>query len=455
MLLVLMLAVSSCKKGYTYITHTVEAPFVMPEIHELVFPEKYFPITDYGAVEGDRQANTMAISMAIADCCKKGGGHVVIPKGTWKTGPIHLFSRVDLHLEEGSVLSFSDDPMDYLPPVQSSWEGLECYNYSPLVYAIGCEDVAITGSGMLRPDMDFWESWFDRPDSHLQALASLYEMASKDVPVEARQMASLENRMRPQLIQFNRCERVLLDGFTIRESPFWTIHMLMCREGIVRNLNVRAHGHNNDGIGLEMSQDFLVENCRFDQGDDAVVIKSGRNQDAWRLSMPTRNIVVRNCDIVEGHTLLGVGSEISGGVEHIYLHDCTVPEHVNRLFFVKTNHRRGGFVKDVWMKNVNAGSMDRVLELDTDVLYQWRDLVPTYETRITDIEGLHMENVHVKTCNAVLDLKGDERLEARQVYMKNVSADTVKSFFKRIRFTQDVHLEDVTSSVLLGEETMP
>lgn len=108
--------------------------------------------------------------------------------------------------------------------------------------------------------------------------------------------------------------------------------MYMCDGGIVRNLDVKAHGHNNDGIDLEMTRNFLVEDCTFDQGDDAVVIKAGRNRDAWRLNTPTENIVIRNCDIVEGHTLLGIGSEISGGIRNVYMHDCKVPQSVRRLF---------------------------------------------------------------------------------------------------------------------------
>mgnify|MGYP000099122350 CR=1 FL=1 len=143
----------------------------------------------------------------------------------------------------------------------------------------------------------------------MDALKELYTMASTDVPVEQRQMAKGENHLRPHLIHFNRCKNVLLDEFKIRQSPFWTIHLYMCDGGIVRNLDVKAHGHNNDGIDLEMSRNFLIENCVFDQGDDAVVIKAGRNQDAWRLNTPCENIVIRHCNILKGHTLLGIGSE--------------------------------------------------------------------------------------------------------------------------------------------------
>ena len=292
---------------------------------------------------------------------------MVVPAGTWLTGPIHFKSNVNLCLEENAVLNFTDNPSDYLPAVMTSWEGLECYNYSPLLYAFECENVAITGKGTLQPKMDAWRVWFKRPQPHLEALKELYTKASTNVPVIERQMAIGENHLRPHLIHFNRCKNVLLDGFKIRESPFWTIHLYMCDGGVVRNLDVKAHGHNNDGIDFEMSRNFLVEDCSFDQGDDAVVIKAGRNQDAWRLNTPCENIVIRRCQILKGHTLLGIGSEISGGIRNIYMHDCTAPNSVMRLFFVKTNHRRGGFIENVYMKNVQAGIAQRVLEIDTSV----------------------------------------------------------------------------------------
>lgn len=427
-----------------YKTVTVSAPFPMEPIKEFVFPARDFPINKYGAVADGKTNNTKAIARAIAACNRAGGGRVVVPAGEWLTGPVHLKSNVNLHLSEGAVLRFTDNPQDYLPAVMTSWEGMECYNYSPLVYALDCENIAITGTGTLQPIMDTWRKWFKRPQAHMNALAELYTMASTDVPVEERQMAKGENNLRPHLIHFNRCKNVLLDRFKIRESPFWTIHLYLCDGGIVRNLDVRAHGHNNDGVDLEMSRNFLVENCKFDQGDDAVVIKAGRNQDAWRLDTPCENIVIRNCDIIKGHTLLGIGSEMSGGIRNVYMHDCAAPDSVFRLFFAKTNHRRGGYIENIHMENVKAGKMQRILEVDTDVLYQWRDLVPTYEERITRIDGLYMNNITCERTEAIYDLKGDAKLPTRNVSIRNVHAGEVTRFIKNVEHTENVVEENVT-----------
>lgn len=439
-----ILTVFSVAASGNYRTIKVEAPFPMQPIKMFIYPDKDFVITNYGAKPGGDIDNSKAIAAAITACNKAGGGRVVIPAGVWLTGPIHFKSNVNLYLEKNAVLSFSDNPKDYLPAVMTSWEGLECYNYSPLLYAFECENIAITGNGTLQPKMETWKVWFKRPQAHLEALKELYTKASTDVPVKERQMAVGENNLRPHLIHFNRCKSVQLDGFKIRESPFWTIHLYMCDGGVVRNLDVRAHGHNNDGIDFEMSRNFLVEDCSFDQGDDAVVIKAGRNQDAWRLNTPCENIVIRNCQILKGHTLLGIGSEISGGIRNIYMHDCTAPNSVMRLFFVKTNHRRGGFIENIYMKNVQAGTAQRVLEIDTEVLYQWKDLVSTYEERITRIDGIYMDKVTCELADAVYELKGNAKLPVKNVTIKNVKVGEVKKFVKKVNNVENVVEKNVT-----------
>lgn len=427
----------------------VEAPFPMDTIKVMIYPDKNFPITGYGAMAGGETINTEAFAAAMDACHKAGGGRVVVPAGVWLTGPIHFKSNVNLHLEDGAIVSFTDNPKDYLPAVKTSWEGLECYNYSPLLYAYECENIAITGSGMLQPKMDTWKVWFKRPEPHMNALVELHEKAVVGIPVEERQMAVGENNLRPHLIHFNRCENILLEEFKIRESPFWTIHLYMCNSGVVRNLDVKAHGHNNDGIDLEMSKNFLVENCTFDQGDDAVVIKSGRNHDAWRLDTPCENIVIRNCTILKGHVLLGIGSELSGGVRNVYMHDCIAPQTVHRFFFIKTNHRRGGFVENIYMENMKSGKTQRVLEIDTDVLYQWRHLVPTHETRITRIEGIHINNITCEEADVIYELKGDERLPIKNVEIKNVHVNQVNEFVKRTENTENIVEENVVYTHLL------
>ncbi len=421
-----------------------EAPFAFEPLEMFVFPDRDFPITKYGAKPGDVKATTAAFAKAMAACNKAGGGRVVVPAGEWLTGPVHFRSGCNLYLSEGARLVFDDDLSLYYPAVQASWEGAECMNISPLLYAFECENIGISGPGMLAPEMDFWRTWFNQPESHLQATRQLYAMCSTQVPVEYRHMEREGVQMRPHLIHFNRCTNVQLDGFKIRESPFWTIHLFMCKDVWAHGLDVYAHGHNNDGIDLEMTQHAVVEDCTFDQGDDAVVLKAGRNQDGWALGMPTQDIVVRNCNVVQGHCLLGIGSEMSGGIRRVYMHDCHSSDQVYRLFYIKTNHRRGGFIEDVTVENVSATKMLRVFEIDTDVLYQWRDIVPTFETKITRIRNITIRNAEATQSEAVYQLRGDNREPIEGVVIENVHVGRLTDFENQVENVRDLKVSNVT-----------
>src|ERR1044072_6095406 len=192
----------------------------------------------------------------------------------------------------------------------------------------------------------------------MEALKRLYTMGSTGVPVERRQVAESENTPRPQLIQFNPSRNVLIENIKIRNSPFWTIHLLLCDSVVVRRVDIIAHGHNNDGIDPEGTRNLLVENCRFDQGDDAIAIKSGTNHDGWRLNTPTENVVIRNCTVLAGHQLAAIGSELSGGVRNVYVHDCRFEalrpkSNLFNIVYVKTNRRRGGFVENITVENID------------------------------------------------------------------------------------------------------
>lgn len=407
----------------------VDAPFNMPVITIPDFSDcKKYVITDFGAVSGDKELTSAAISKAIDEANKNDGGIVVVPEGEWLTKTIHFKSNVDLHLEKGAILLFSDNPDDYLPAVHTTWEGMECYNYSPLIYAYQCKNIAISGEGTLKAQMDIWRTWFSRPPAHMNSLKNLYNWASKDVPVENRQMVTDTSHLRPHFIQFNRCENVLLEGVSIRNSPFWTIHPYLSKNVVLRNLDVYAHGHNNDGVDPDMTQSMLVENCTFDQGDDAIAVKAGRNQDAWRLNTPTRNLVIKNCTVKNGHQLLAIGSELSGGVENIFMDSCTVADNAKmfHLVFIKTNERRGGYVKNIYVSNIVASKMSKgILGISTDVLYQWRDLVPTYECRLTPISNIYLENFKLNDVKFISKIEGQKELLVNGVHLKNVSAKII------------------------------
>ena len=423
------------------IIEITDAPFEMPPIVVPQFAASDFSIADFGAKEGVKATDAFAAAMAA--CEKAGGGRVVVPKGKWLTGAVHFRNNCNLHLADGATLVFTDDPIDYLPVVHTTWEGVECYNYSPLLYGYGVTNVAITGNGMIAPRMDLWRTWFTRPPEHMYATECLYHWCSTNAVMSMRDLTAIKgSNVRPHLIQFNRCANVLLDGFRIRESPFWMIHLYHSENCVVRNLDTYAHGSNNDGVDIEMTRNVLVENCRFDQGDDGIVLKAGRNQDAWRLNRPTENVVVRNCKFVFAHTLLGIGSELSGGIRNVWMHHCKIRSAYN-LFYVKTNRRRGGFVKNIYFEDAECDNIRGALcRVETEVLYQWAKF-SDYELRRTDISELHVRNVKANCADYAIDIRGDAAAPVRNVELENVWLGSCRKSFERIENAEGIQKRNV------------
>jgi polygalacturonase len=294
----------------------------------------------------------------------------------------------------------------------------------------------------------------DRPPAHLQGLKELYEMAVKNVPVQERNMARDGINLRPPFIQLNRCKNVLLENITIRNSPFWTIHPVLCENVIIRGLDVQCRGWNTDGVDPEFCRNVLIEYCQFDQGDDPIVIKAGRNHDGWRIGQPSENIVIRYCTVILGHNLLAVGSEMSAGVRNVYMHDCEYRPYegfVRSCVLIKTNHRRGGFVEDIFVENIQfhgSKPAKAVLEIDTDVLYQWRDLVPTYERRLTKIRNIQLKNIQVDKAQYGLWIHGEAEEPVRDIFLENVRVDEITDKAREI-----IHAENIVEkNVQFGAE---
>jgi len=381
----------------------------------------------------DAQKRAFDIQREIDRVAASGGGRVVVPAGEWTSGAIHLKDNVELHLAEGAKIVFTENLDDYLPAVRTSWEGIECMGYSPLVYAYGCTNVAVTGKGTLAPSVETrWRSWGlarKKNPAHDAAKKRLAEWARDDVPMEERQYWKLDGSlMRPPLIQFNRCKGVRLEGVTIRQSPFWTIHLLCSEDVVVRGLDVYCDLKNSDGIDIESSRNVLVENCTFEQGDDAVVIKSGINHEGRRRAMPTEHVIVRNCVINDGHSMLSIGSELSGGIRNVLMEDCRAEKTVDKIFFIKTNPERGGFVENVTMRRIKALDVKyEAVSAITD--YFWKpDSVPLDGVlRATPVSDIVLEDISATSAKAVYSFRGYKTEPIRRLTLKNIKIGKVKN----------------------------
>lgn len=301
-----------------------EAARIAGAIQRTEFPARVFDVRDHGAIPDDALDDRPAILAAIRACNAAGGGRVLLPPGLLiSNGPIHLQSHVELHVAEGALLRFSAEPAHFLPVVLTRWEGTECFNFSPFIYARNVSNVAITGSGTIDGNARrSFANWKPRqgPDQ-----IRIREMGAAGVPLHERVFGE-GHWLRPGLIQFFACNRVLVEGVTILDAPFWVIHPVFCRDVIVRGVTVDSGNPNNDGVDPESSTNVLIEDCVFRTGDDSVAIKSGRDEDAWRAGVPSENIVVRRCVMDSKANGLCIGSEMSGGVRNVFLEDCEVGE---------------------------------------------------------------------------------------------------------------------------------
>jgi polygalacturonase len=391
-----------------------QVPQILARIAAPEFPARNFVITDFGAVAGGTNDCSAAISNAIASCAKNGGGHVIIPAGEFLTGAIHLKGNVDLHLAAtNSILKFSTDPKAYLPAVFTRFEGTELYNFSALIYALGQKNIAVTGEGTLdgQADDSNWLAW-----KNTSARKQLVKMGDDNVPVEQRQFGET-NHLRPNFIQFNRCENVLIEGVKIRRSPMWEIHPLLCTNVTVRGVDIFSHGANNDGCDPESSRDVLIEKCIFDTGDDCIAIKSGRDNDGRRVNVPVENIIIRDCTMRDGHAGTAIGSEISGSCSNVFVENCEMssPNLVCALR-LKSNALRGGVMQNIFMRNVNVGIVkDSVLQID--LLYM-NETNGIYKPAVRNVV---MENISVAHTPRVLNVKGFPASEISGVRIYNSS----------------------------------
>ena len=343
-------------------------PQILSRIKSPSFPARDFVITKFGAVGDGKLDCTDAIRTAIETCSAAGGGRVVVPEGEFITGAVHLKSHVNLHISSGATLRFTRDTKKY-PLVFTRWEGVELMNYSPFLYAFEQENIGVSGAGTLdgNADCEHWWPWKGRgqcgwkqgvPDQEADRKV-LFDMAERGVPVQERVFGE-GHYLRPQLLQFYRCKNVLIEGVTLKNSPMWQIHPVLCVNVTVRKVTLTGASANHeaapntDGCDPESCTDVLIEDCDFNTGDDCIAINSGRNADGRRLNVPSENIVVRNCRMNAGHGGVAIGSQISGGVRNVFVENCQMGG--SNLWFairIKNNAMRGGLLENIYARNIN------------------------------------------------------------------------------------------------------
>ena len=444
----------------------IEQSIQLPDLPQSA---KVYDISKYGAKLSNSAAqNQKAINKLITLVSKKGGGCVVIPKGTWKTGAIEMKSRVKLEVQKDATLQFVFDTKLY-PLVRTSWEGLACWNYSPCIYAYKATDIAITGEGTIDGggNMETWwpmcghksfnyKEGITKEAQCLGSRAKLLKQAEDGVDFDQRKFG-LGQGLRPQLINFVRSERILIQGVKLLNSPFWVIHPLLCKNITVKGVTIWNEGPNGDGCDPEACENVLIEDCIFHTGDDCIAIKSGRNNDGRLWNQPSRNIIIRNCEMQDGHGGVVIGSEISGGCENVYAENCRMDSpNLERILRIKTNNCRGGLIQNINMRKVTVGQCkEAVLKINLD--YERKEIC--YRGFEPTVRNVSMEDVTCQKSNYGVLIIG--RNEVENVYDINVKNCTFNGVVKKpvqmTGKTRNVKFENlmINGSLILSKAEQP
>jgi polygalacturonase len=399
------------------------------------FPDNVLVINDFGALANDSSFDSKpAFDKAMAAVKNTGGGVIVVPPGMYYlNGPIHFVSNINLRIEEGAVLKFASNPEYYLPVVETSWEGTLLYNYSPFIYGKDLTNVAITGKGVIDGEAsDTWQNWKEI-QKESQMLSR--KMNNDAVPLEER-IFGKGHYLRPHLVQFYNCRNILIEDVRIEDAPFWCVHLLKCENATLRGMSYDAHNKNNDGIDLEYTKNVLIEDIDFDNGDDNVVIKAGRDREGREMKMPSHNIVVRNCRLKGLHGLV-IGSEMSSGVHSIYVDSCDASGYLKRGLYVKSNPDRGGEISNIHFNNVELQDVEDAFFI-TSFYHQ------EGEGHVTHIHDIYVNNVYCREASAAgIVVHGFPELKVHDIYFSNVTIEKADVAID-LRDARNVIMEDVS-----------
>jgi polygalacturonase len=432
--------------------------WTLPVVEEPVFKKDTFNIIKFGAKNDGFTLNTISINQAITECNAKGGGVVLVPDGLWLTGPINLKSHVNLHLQKNALLLFTNDKSQY-SLVESNWEGLPAVRNQSPIFGKGLENIAITGKGIIDGNGDSWravkkdkltESNWKKllasggvvaEDGKTWYPSDQYRKASKlDKPgvltngKSINDFTEYKDFFRPNLLVLIDCNKILLEGTTFQNSAAWCLHPLTCKNLTVREVYVKNpwYAQNGDGIDVESCFGVKIENSTFDVGDDAICIKSGRDEEGRRRGIPTQNLIVRNCTVYHAHGGFVIGSEMSGGVKNLFVENCTFIGTDIGLRF-KTKRGRGGMVENIFIRNISMKDIIGEAIL-FDMYYMAKDPIvlagekaeqPKIEIfpvsdETPQFKNFRIENVVCQGAEQALFIRGLPEMAIRDIYFNNL-----------------------------------
>ncbi|MEI9956532.1 MAG: glycosyl hydrolase family 28 protein [Ferruginibacter sp.] len=432
--------------------------FELPKIYAPHFKKDTFNILNYGAVADGLTLNSVAINKTIEACAAKGGGTVVIPAGSFVTGPIIMKSNINLHLDKAALVIYSSDFNQY-PLVVSTFEGVDAVRCQSPLTAENLENIAITGEGIFNGNGYYWrplkkdklsetewkahlnkyggvltedkKNWYSSPKALKGFLTNNIGKITEGKT--ANDFEDIKDFLRPNMIRIFNCKNILIEGVTFENSPAWTTHVNASEHITIGNLTVKNpwFGTNTDALDLESSKNALVEDCHFDTGDDGICIKSGRDAEGRKKGLATKDVIVKNCVVYHAHGGFVIGSEMSGGANNMYISNCNFIGTDIGLRF-KTTRGRGGMVENIYVNNVNMKDIAAEAIL-FDMYYMAKDPVvlagekrepPKVEMLPVDEGTPQFQNFYFRniTCNGAakgLFVRGIPEMHVKNILIEN------------------------------------
>jgi polygalacturonase len=453
----------------------------LPKVKEPHFKKDTFNIIRYGAIADGITLNTKNINKAIIDCNAKGGGVVLVPGGMWLTGPIEMKSNVNLHIVRDAIVLFTKDFNQY-PLVEGIFEGKRSARNQSPVYGNNLENIAITGKGIIDGNGDVWRmvgkdmltdrEWKTKmesggllsSDERIWFPSAKTKLAFEQKRTFAiapgqnlKDFEDIKDFLRPNLIVFNNCKKVLLEGVTFQNSPAWCLHPLLCEDVVVRNIFAKNpdYAQNGDGIDVESCRNVLIEGSTFDVGDDGICIKSGRDEEGRKRGKPTENVVIRNNVVYKAHGGFVIGSEMSGGVRNIFVYDCSFIGTDNGLRF-KTARGRGGLVENIYVNNIRMKDIVRDAVL-FDMYYFTKSPVKNEKIEIPPVteatprfQNFYISNVVCDGANRGIFIRGLPEMSVNHIFLNDLVFKS--EIGAEIIEASDVHFDNIR---LLSEQTNP
>ena len=405
-----------------------------------------YNVLDHNIVPDNGTLNTDQINKLISSASNRGGGILKFPPGIYLTGGIILKDNIEINVEEGAVLKFSQNPVDYTPNVIGHWEGMEINNFRAFIYSNNAKNIAITGNGILDGNAG-WDNWWSWSKNNLHKQKKnrprLMEYNRSQVPLEERHFG-LGYNLRPNFIQTYKSEKITIQGVTLKNSPMWFIHTVLSENIIINDVKIYApyESPNTDALDFESSKNIVVKNCFIDVGDDCITMKSGRNQDGRRINTPTENVIARNNIIKNGRGGLTIGSEMSGGANNIFMRDCQInSKKLNRAFRIKGSEVRGGYVRNIFVKDVQIDTVGGGPVLNIDLHYKVRDAERDGNLYLPRVENVFIENVTCNYAKQPLFLDGYNESKIRNVRLKNIDIRNVE-IPSHIKYVSNLILEE-------------